>query len=93
MTDTQKDYLVIYDISSDIQRKKLAAYLDGYGSRIQKSAYEMHLSETKVKKLMKGMPRFCKKGDNIRLYEIPDKSDIMNWGDERSTNSDDVVIV
>lgn len=88
-----QDYLVIYDIASDKQRKKLSVFLDGFGLRVQKSAYEMHLTDTQRRKLEKGMSHFCGKDDNIRLYKIPDRTEILNWGVERSCSFENVVVV
>lgn len=41
--------LVIYDIPDDKRRNKLATFLEGYGRRVQKSAFECFLSLEEMK--------------------------------------------
>ena len=36
-------YLVCYDVADDGARRRLAAYLDGLGDRLQESVFELHL--------------------------------------------------
>ena len=43
--------LVIYDIVDNKKRVKFAKYLQGYGTRIQKSAFEAHLTRKVYEKL------------------------------------------
>ncbi|MGE4456982.1 MAG: CRISPR-associated endonuclease Cas2 [Arcobacteraceae bacterium] len=66
-------YVVAYDISNDKRRKKLADLLDGYGTRVNYSVYEIELNATKYKKLLNEIEEkklLHKKYDSIRLYHI-----------------------
>ncbi len=46
-------YLVIYDIADDKRLHKVAKTMEDFGTRVQKSKFEMELTETQFKKLMK----------------------------------------
>ncbi len=63
--------LVIYDIPNNKRRTKLATFLEGYGRRVQKSAFECFLSLEDMKKLHTKIARRVKpEEDNVRLYWI-----------------------
>jgi len=63
--------LVIYDIPDDKRRTKLATFLEGYGRRVQKSAFECFLSLNEMKKLYaKVKRRVNPEEDDIRFYWI-----------------------
>ena len=51
--DDERKYvvLVIYDISSNKQRVKVAKYLNSYGIRVQKSAFEARLGRKKYQQM------------------------------------------
>ena len=63
--------LVIYDIPDSRRRKKLSDFLEGYGRRVQRSAFECFLSLTQMKKLYDQLgKRVVESEDNVRLYWI-----------------------
>ncbi|MGP1385390.1 MAG: CRISPR-associated endonuclease Cas2 [Thainema sp.] len=63
--------LVIYDIPDDKRRNKLATFLEGYGRRVQKSAFECFLSLDDMKQLHRNVQRRVKDSeDNVRFYWI-----------------------
>ena len=47
--------LIIYDIIENKKRLKLAKLLQGYGFRIQKSAFEAVITKKKYKELLKAL--------------------------------------
>ena len=66
--------IVVYDIPDDKRRTKLAHFLEGYGSRVQWSVFELFITvdemrvvHQKVKKLVVSAE------DNVRFYWIPDE--------------------
>lgn len=64
--------LIIYDIPDDKRRTKLATFLEGYGQRVQKSAFECFLTREEMKTLYaKVQRRVHSKEDNVRFYWIP----------------------
>ncbi|MEB3827383.1 CRISPR-associated endonuclease Cas2 [Phormidium sp. CCY1219] len=63
--------LVVYDIPDDRRRLKLAAFLEGYGRRVQKSVFECFLSLAEMQQLHQKMKHFVKlEEDDVRLYWI-----------------------
>ena len=51
--------LVIYDIVDNSKRTKLHKLLNGYGTSIQKSGFEICVSPHKFEKLLNQIPAFC----------------------------------
>lgn len=62
--------LIIYDIISNKRRTQLAKLLNGFGYRIQKSAFECVLSKEKASKLKLLIEDFAKEEDQIRIYQL-----------------------
>ena len=63
--------LVVYDIPEDKRRTKLAAFLEGYGRRVQYSVFECFIDLPEMKQLYEALQKKVKPDeDNIRLYWI-----------------------
>jgi CRISPR-associated protein Cas2 len=63
--------LVIYDVPDDKRRVKLATLLEGYGRRVQYSAFECFLSLDEMRQLHKRVQRAVNpEEDNVRFYWI-----------------------
>lgn len=63
--------VVIYDIPDNRRRTKLATFLEGYGRRVQKSAFECFLGLAEMKALYgKVQQRVKPEVDNVRFYWI-----------------------
>ncbi|HEM6261636.1 TPA: CRISPR-associated endonuclease Cas2 [Streptococcus suis] len=62
--------LVIYDIVSNKRRVKLAHLLSGYGIRVQRSSFELMLTEGEYKSLLQDLRDFYEEseGDSILVY-------------------------
>lgn len=95
--DEKKDdrvfVLIIYDIVDNGRRVKLAKYLQGYGFRVQKSAFEATIKEKVYRKMLDGLPKFVTEEDNIRVYKIIGKGQVLNIGKEIELESDDLIII
>lgn len=64
--------LVIYDVPDNRRRVKLANFLEGYGRRVQKSAFECFLTLAEMQTLYKQVQkRVNGVEDNVRFYWIP----------------------
>lgn len=75
--------LVIYDIVDNKRRLKFAKTMQGYGKRVQKSAFEALLSKNKYEKLVREIPQLINpKEDSVRLYKIRGKGQVLNWGND-----------
>lgn len=85
--------LIIYDIVDNKRRVKLAKYLQGYGFRVQKSAFEATIKDKVYRKMLAGLPEFVTDEDNIRVYKIIGKGQVLNIGKEIELESDDIVII
>lgn len=86
--------LVIYDIVDNKRRLKLAKYLQGYGTRVQKSAFEAMISAKKYEKLIRELPGYIKKNeDSLRVYKITGKSQMISWGVEEDWEDEEVILI
>ena len=66
--------LVIYDISSERKRTKVAKYLLGYGERVQESAFEAVVTTSDYHRILKNIGKYINKEiDSIRIYKLSDQ--------------------
>lgn len=73
--------LVIYDVSNNKIRSRLVKFLEGYGVRVQKSAFECYVEESIYKKICLYAPKFIDKDtDSLRIYCLAGKTDVKQWG-------------
>ncbi len=98
ISDSEKDdrlfILIIYDITSNSKRVKLAKLLLGYGFRIQKSAFEAVITKTKLEKLKKEIPQYIDKvEDSVKLYQISGKGQVTSWGKQEEYEIEDIIII
>lgn len=64
-------YVIAYDIPDDKRRGKIAALLEGYGARVQKSVFEADLDERGYVDLRKRLKRWIvEKEDSVRFYRL-----------------------
>lgn len=85
--------LIIYDIIDNKARIKFAKFLQGYGTRVQKSAFEAFLTQEKYHKLLREIPQHIKKEDNVRIYRIIGKGQVTAWGSFINEEPESVIIV
>ena len=64
--------LVIYDIIEDQRCNKVARFLQGFGHRIQKSAFEAYVMEDVFKKMLRGLEKYAAEEDSVRVYRLSD---------------------
>ncbi|MFV9506742.1 MAG: CRISPR-associated endonuclease Cas2 [Oscillochloridaceae bacterium umkhey_bin13] len=78
-------YLIVYDISVDKRRTKLAKLLEGHGQRVQRSVFECDLEDRQLRKLQQRLDRLLRPadGDSLRIYRLCTqcKAAIMIRGD------------
>lgn len=64
-------YLLVYDVSSDKTRERLAKLISGFGSRVQQSAFECRLTRGLKKRLWSSIDALClAESDQVALYAI-----------------------
>lgn len=62
--------LVIYDISDDKRRNRMAKLLKGYGYRVQKSVFECRIDNGRYNKLIRGISKIHDENDLVRVYML-----------------------
>lgn len=86
--------LVIYDIVDNRRRTAFAKKLQGYGFRVQKSAFEAMLSEKRYQKLLLDIPRgIDKEEDSVRVYRIRGHGEVSLFGINESIKNEEIIIV
>lgn len=85
--------LITYDIIDNKKRTKLAKMLKGYGTRVQKSAFEAWLTKAQYNKMIGAVPPYCGPDDSIRIYKIIGKGQVKSWGYSVQTLNDDVIVM
>lgn len=85
--------LIIYDIVDNKRRQSLAKFLQGYGFRVQKSAFEAVLSKKNYMKLIHEIQAYVKEEDSIRIYKIVGYSQVTVFESAPNTNFEEVIIV
>ena len=85
--------LIIYDISDNKKRLKLSKFLQGYGKRVQKSAFEAVLTPGKYNKMLKLLPQYVGRDDSVRVYKIQGKGQITNFGVFKDDENEDLIII
>jgi CRISPR-associated protein Cas2 len=67
--------LIIYDIPDDGRRLKLSNFLEGYGHRVQKSAFECFMELDEMRILYHKVKKRVKvEDDNVRFYWISEEA-------------------
>lgn len=86
--------LVIYDIVENRTRSKLAKALEGFGVRVQYSAFECHLTLSELAEMNKQiMPLIDPDEDSLRVYRMPSTTKIDTIGRIGRTYHEDVVVI
>ena len=85
--------LIIYDIIDNKKRTKFAKYMKGYGERVQKSCFEVIISQKKFEKMLNCIGKYCGEVDSIRVYRIHGKSQVYQWGRTTAVEEEDVIIL
>ena len=95
LSDKKKLYiLVIYDIVDNRRRVAFAKKMNGYGFRVQKSAFEAMLSEKNYYKLIDQIPAYIDRNgeDSVRVYKITGKGKVKSWGIE-PVSEEEIILV
>ena len=78
----------------DKKRLKLSKMLLGYGERVQRSAFECHLTLRQYEEMMKKALYFIdEKEDLLRIYKLTGNASINVWGKIPATEDEDIVII
>lgn len=86
--------LVIYDIVSNKQRVAFAKKMNGYGFRVQKSAFEAMISERLYRKLLVEIPKYIDSAtDTVRVYKIRGSGEVSLFGISETIENEEVIIL
>lgn len=88
----KKLVLVIYDITCTKRRTKFVKFLESYGVRVQKSAFEMILNNSQYTELIKKIPVFIDDTDNVRVYKLKIYGEVTTWGSDLTENEEIIII-
>jgi len=90
--DNKKLILLIYDIVDNKRRYRFVKFVEKFGFRVQKSAFEMIIDEQVYSRLVAGIPRIIEPEDNVRVYRLPVSGEVAAWG-SKLTEKDEVIII
>lgn len=85
--------LIIYDIVDNAKRVRLAKKLQGYGFRVQKSAFEATISKKKYEKMLAELKFYVDEEDSIRIYKIIGKGQLKVLGKQEHDALEDIIVV
>jgi len=86
--------LVIYDIQDDKRRGKFAKCMQGYGYRVQKSAFEVFLTPGIYKEMIQKLQRMIdQQEDNVRIYRIYANNEIVLMGNSHYVKHESTIII
>lgn len=83
------DYAVVYDITSDRERNKVAKVLKDFGFRIQKSVFECRLDRKNKDELIRRLERIEIKSGFVKVYRLEYQSKNLVVGEEANTDEID----
>ena len=93
-TQEKKAYvLIIYDIVDNAKRVRLAKFLQGYGFRVQKAAFEALISFSLYNKLLREIGVYVDEEDSIRIYKIVGQGQVTILGKNEKVQNDDCIII
>lgn len=91
--NTKYYVLVIYDIVDNKKRTKLAKIMKSFGFRVQKSAFEARLTESKYAKMLSKLYPIVESDDSIRVYKLRGTGVVTVIGKEFSIEDEEVIII
>lgn len=89
----KKLVLIIYDIIDNKRRLKMVKLLESYGRRVQKSAFEVLVTNTMYNDMISGIQKVMAEEDNVRLYRLNSSNEILLMGTSDTVYNDEVIII
>lgn len=85
--------LVIYDVVDNKTRNRLVKYLERYGVRVQKSAFEALLNKKQYDAMMRRASKMINPiEDSLRVYVLDDIINIYTWGIGERKEQDCIIL-
>lgn len=86
--------LIIYDVCDDKNRSKLVKYLNGYGYRVQKSAFEAIVTKSQYQGILKEIDKYIDlEKDSVRVYKINGNSVVNAFGKSIDIDDNELIII
>mgnify|MGYP004606896379 CR=1 FL=1 len=86
--------LIIYDIVDNKKRLAFSKKLNGYGFRVQKSAFEAMITENLYHKLIDEIPKLIdKEVDSVRVYKIRGSGEVNLFGISPTIADEEVIVI
>lgn len=86
--------LVIYDIINNKRRTKFAKVMNGYGFRVQKSAFEALIDDNLYRKLQTEIPQYINPDeDSVRIYRMTGYGEVKLFGQNDKISLEEVMII
>ncbi len=88
--------VVAYDVVDNRRRNRVMKLLKGHGRHVQKSVFECHLDEAKIRRLAAKLGDLIdEEKDTVRLYVLPRKAlrQVIALGVGEVTKEEKVVVV
>lgn len=85
--------VIICDISDHKQRTRMVKLLEGFGSRVQKSAFEARLDEKGYIKRCDKIGRLVQPDDHVKIYRLSGAGITKIWGKVPDFDDQDVIII
>ena len=98
LDETAKDrkkerILVIYDVVCDKRRRYIVKTLEGYGQRVQKSAFELYLNQKQARLMTTQLSRYIdEQEDSLRIYILHANSKVNCWGKD-VVKLDEIIVI
>lgn len=92
-SDKKHFVLIIYDISDNKRRNRMVKLLKKYGFRVQLSAFEILISPTKYKELIREIAKIPETTDSIRVYKIQGKGKVEVFGEQFYIEDEETIII
>lgn len=89
----KKLILIIYDIIDNKRRTKMVKLLESYGTRVQKSAFEVLVNKGQYVKIIDGVKNVISNEDNVRIYRLNSSNEVLLLGESYSVYEEEVIVV
>ncbi len=63
-------YIIAYDITKDHVRRQVSKILSSYGTRVQKSVFELDLRPNQLSQVLNSLLSYIEETDSVRCYHL-----------------------
>jgi CRISPR-associated protein Cas2 len=82
-------FIVVYDVADDKERKRLSKILEGYGFRVQKSAFECVLNRYSKSRLIEQIKKLELQTGFVNIYGVRERGSAISIGATPGPSMDD----